>query len=455
MLRIAVVGSGPSGLYAAEALAKSGQAEVDILERLPAPYGLVRYGVAPDHEKIKSVINTLERIFVTEGIRFLGNVEVGTALSHEDLARYYDAIIHASGAAVDRRLGVPGEDLPGSFSATEFVAWYSGHPDAEVDRFTLDATVATVIGVGNVAVDVARILTKTSEDLSVTDMPRHALDVLRRSSITDVHMIGRRGAAQAKFTTKELRELGEIAGADVIVDPAELVLDAGSEQALAESGALRRNYDVLKEWSTRSPEGRDRRLHIRFLLRPEAVLGEDKVSGLRLRRTALDGNGGVVDTEVSEDIACQLVLRSVGYKGVRIEGLPFDERNGVVPHQEGRVLDGDAVIPGRYVAGWIKRGPTGVIGTNRHDAKETVASLLADLDTMPQAPERDRDAVVRLLEERGVHVVTWEGWEAIDAAELALGASEGRERAKLHERVALLDAARKIAAQTGATSSPA
>lgn len=448
MLRIAVVGSGPSGLYAAEALAKSGQAEVDILERLPAPYGLVRYGVAPDHEKIKSVINTLERIFVTEGIRFLGNIEVGTDVTLEELSRHYDAVIHASGAAIDRRLGVPGEDLPGSFSATEFVSWYSGHPDAVVDRFTLDAQVATVIGVGNVAVDVARILVKTADDLARTDMPRHALDVLRRSAITDVHMIGRRGAAQAKFTTKELRELGEIAGADVLVDPAELVLDAGSEQALAESGALRRNYEVLQDWSTRTPAGRDRRLHIRFLLRPEAVLGEDRVTGLRLRRTELDGTGGVNDTDVTEDIACQLVLRSVGYKGVQIAGLPFDERGGVVPHHEGRVVDGDHLVAGAYVAGWIKRGPTGVIGTNRHDAKETVASLLADAEAgrLPHAPERDRDALGRLLEGRGVHVVTWEGWEAIDAAEIALGAQEGRERAKLHDRGALLDAARKIAA---------
>jgi ferredoxin--NADP+ reductase len=454
VLRIAVVGSGPSGLYAAEALAKSGQAEVDIIERLPAPYGLVRYGVAPDHEKIKSIINTLERIFVTDGIRFLGNVEVGRDLTLDDLARHYDAVIHASGAAVDRRLDVPGEDLPGSFSATEFVAWYSGHPDAAVDRFTLDAHVAAVIGVGNVAVDVARILIKTADDLSVTDMPRHALDVLRRSAITDVHMIGRRGAAQAKFTTKELRELGEIAGADVIVDPADLVLDAGSEQALAESGALRRNFEVLQEWSTKAPEGRSRRLHIRFLQRPDAVLGTDRVTGLRLRRTALDGNGGVTDTETSEDLACELVLRSVGYKGVRIEGLPFDERRGVVPHQEGRVLDGDDMVAGCYVAGWIKRGPTGVIGTNRSDAKETVASLLADADSLPRAAEPDPDAVLRTLEARGAHVVTWEGWEAINAAELALGLSEGRERAKLHQRDALLDAARRAAAEVGATPTP-
>ncbi len=442
MLRVAVVGSGPSGIYAAEALTKSGQAEVDIIERLPAPFGLVRYGVAPDHEKIKSIVSTFERIFADERIRFLGNIEVGSDISLAELAEHYDAVIHASGAAVDRRLEVPGEDLPGSFSATEFVAWYSGHPDAEVDRFALDATVAVVIGVGNVAVDVARILTKSSRALATTDMPTHALDVLARSPLTDIHMIGRRGAAQAKFTTKELRELGEITGADVIVDPADLVLDAGSEQAVAESAASRRNLEVLEEWSTRTPEGRGRRLHVRFLLRPEEILGSDRVSGVRLRRTSLDGSGGVVDAAETLDLDCQLVFRSVGYRGVRIDGLPFDAGRGVVPHREGRVMDGDAVVPGCYVAGWIKRGPTGVIGTSRHDAKETVAALLADAATLPGAADPDPDGLTRLLEQRGVHVVSWQGWRAIDAAERALGAGEGRERAKLHLRDTLLTAAR-------------
>jgi len=445
VLRIAVVGSGPSGLYAAESLAKSGAA-VDVIERLPAPYGLVRYGVAPDHEKIKSIVGTLERIFGLPGIHFLGNVEVGdepdSDLTPDELATYYDAVIHASGAAVDRHLDIDGENLPGSFSATEFVAWYSGHPDSAVDHFTLDARTAVVIGVGNVAVDVARILLKSADDLAVTDMPVHALNVLRRSHIEDVHMVGRRGAAQAKFTTKELREFGEISGADVIVDPADLVLDEASEQAIAESAALRRNLEVLQDWSTRKPAGRQRRLHLRFLQRPEAILGADRVEAVRLRRTELDGTGGVHDTELSTDIPSQLVLRSVGYRGVAIPGLPFDDRAGIVPHDEGRVIRDGNPVPGRYVAGWIKRGPTGVIGTNRHDAKETVTSLLADAEAgrLP-APRGNAEDLVALLTERGSTVVRWEGWQAIDAAERALGAEQGRERAKIHARDDLLSAA--------------
>lgn len=446
MRRVAVIGSGPSGVYAADALVRGGDTvggvEVDVFDRLPAPYGLVRYGVAPDHLKIKSIISTLRTMFEQPGIRFLGNVELGADLTLAELHHHYDAVVLAYGAAVDRALGVAGEDLPGSFSATDFVAWYSGHPDAALDRFALEATSVAVIGVGNVAVDVARVLAKTDDDLRPTDLPDHVLDVLGRSHVTDVHMIGRRGPAQAKFTTKELRELGELTNADIVVHPDELALDAASEEALRTEAALRRNLDVLREWSTRAPQGRPRRLHVRFLLRPVEVLGTERVTGLRLERTALDGTGNAVGTGEMLDLDAQMVLRSVGYRGVGLAGVPFDARSGVIPHEAGRVLADAAPVPGQYVTGWIKRGPTGVIGTNKQDANQTVASVLADLPSLPPAPEPDRDAVPALLHARGVHVVTWDGWSAIDAAEVELGRGQGRDRVKIAHRERLLAASR-------------
>lgn len=447
-MRVAVVGSGPAGLYAADELSRDGGVEVDVLDRLPCPYGLLRYGVAPDHLKMKALEVTLRRILERPEVRFLGGVELGEHLDVDDLRANYDAVVYATGAAVDRRLGIPGEDLPGSFSATEFVSWYSGHPDAEVDRFTLDARSAVVVGVGNVAVDVARILAKTHEELRATDMPDHVLEVLEASTITDIHMLGRRGPVQAKFTTKELRELGELANADVLVDPAELLRDAASEQALQESKALRRNLETLQEWSERTPEGRPRRLHLRFLLSPAALLGDDRVTGVQVERTALDGSGGVRPTGERSVLPAELVLRSVGYRGLPLPGVPFDERAGVIPHDAGRVQrdsgdsdDSDDARSAEYVVGWIKRGPTGVIGTNKSDAKETVATLRADVEARPPAAGHDREALTALLAGRGVGVVTWQGWQAIDAAEAALGAAAGRTRVKIADRQALLTAA--------------
>ncbi len=446
MLRVAVIGSGPSGIYAAQSLNKhaslpgspTGGVQVDVIDRLPCPYGLVRYGVAPDHGKIKSITLALRKVLETEGIRFLGNLDVGVDVSMEELHQHYDAIVFAYGAAIDRRLGIDGETLAGSFSATDFVAWYSGHPDTQIDRFTLDAKDVVVVGVGNVAVDVARILAKTSEDLRPTDLPDHVLDVLAASHVTDIHVLGRRGPAQAKFTTKELRELGELVNADVIVREDELVLDEASEATIAKDANQRRNLEIMRSWAAAQPSGKPRRIHLRFLVRPASVHGTERVEGVEIERTELDGTGNVKGTGEFSTIPAQMVLRSVGYRGQGLAGLPFDERNGTIPHDAGRVMRDGVAVPGEYVAGWIKRGPTGVIGTNKSDASETITTLLADLPNMPKAPERDPQALLRLLAERGVHVVDWEGWVGIDEAEIALGQAQGRERIKIAERDLLL-----------------
>jgi ferredoxin/flavodoxin---NADP+ reductase len=441
-LRVAVVGSGPAGVYAADALTRGTDGvSVDVLDRLPAPYGLVRYGVAPDHVKMKSVDAALRKVLERDAVRFVGNVEVGTDLTLAELRRHYDAVLFATGAAVDRRLGVPGEDLAGSFSATDFVAWYSGHPDAALDRFTLRARRVVVVGVGNVAVDVARVLAKTAADLRSTDVPGHVLDVLDASAVEEITMVGRRGPAQARFTTKELRELGELANADVLVDPADLELSEADLAEVEGDRTLRANLEVLRGWAGRAPEGRPRTLRLRFWLRPAELLGVDAVTGLRTERTRLAG-GRLVGTGETVDLPAEMVLRSVGYRGVRLPGLPFDEATGCVPHAAGRVLTEGGPLPGVYVAGWVKRGPTGVIGTNKSDAAETVATLLADADRLPRAPERDPDAVLGLLGDRGVDPVEWTGWQAIDAAEQALGAVRGCVRVKIADRRTLLDTAR-------------
>ncbi|HYT09808.1 MAG TPA: FAD-dependent oxidoreductase, partial [Mycobacteriales bacterium] len=444
-LRGAVVGSGPAGVYAAAALTRTDDVTVDVLDRLPAPYGLVRYGVAPDHVKMKSVDAALRKVLEQPSVRFLGNIDVGTDLSLDELRRHYDAVLFATGAAVDRRLDVPGEDLAGSFSATDFVAWYSGHPDAELDRFALHARRVVVIGVGNVAVDVARVLSKTAAELSPTDVPGQVLDALRDSAVEEVTMVGRRGPAQAKFTTKELRELGELANADVLVDPADLELDETTEAVVQADGTLRRNLEVLREWARRTPEGRPRRLRLRFWLRPVEVLGVDAVTGVRFERSRLDEGGRLVGTGERADLPAEMVLRSVGYRGVPLAGLPFDERASIVPHDRGRVLTEGGPLTGVYVAGWVKRGPTGVIGTNKSDAAETVAALLADAPALPRAPRRDPDALAALLSGRGLRPVEWTGWEAIDAAEQVLGAARGCARVKIADRATLLETASRAA----------
>jgi ferredoxin--NADP+ reductase len=433
-LRVAVVGSGPSGLFAVDALLKNSPVpvNVDVIERLPTPYGLVRYGVAPDHAKIKSVITTFAKTLGDPRVRFLGNVAFGRDLTLDDVLHYYDAALFAVGAPNDRALGIPGEDLPGSMSATEFVAWYSGHPDALTREIALHADAVAVIGAGNVAIDVARILAKHVDELRPTDIPHHVLDALEASHIRDIYLIGRRGPAQAKFTTAELRELGELANADVILDPAELELDPASAEAVAAKQALQRNLDVLRDFAAKPPAGRPRRLHLRFLASPVEIVGTSAVEALVVECNKLDELENAVGTGAFETIPVQMIFRAVGYRGEPLPGLPFDAKRYVIPNDAGRVLSGaQTPLAGAYVAGWIKRGPTGVIGTNKADAAETVRSLLADLEVLPGATEPEPEAVDRFLAARGTHVVGWEHWLEIDAHEIELGREHGRERTKL------------------------
>lgn len=442
MLRVAVVGSGPSGVYSAQTIVEQEpRARVDVLDRLPCPYGLVRYGVAPDHEKIKSLQNNLRTVLEHDRVRFLGGVQVGAGgVPAARLRELYHAVVYCVGAATDRRLGIPGEDLPGSWSATQFVSWYSAHPDAVDDGFVRGARSAVVIGVGNVAVDVTRILARGAAELSPTDMPDAALRALTASRVTEIQMVGRRGPSQARFTTKELRELGALPEAEVTVLPAELALDPAYADPSALPAPQRRNVEVLRGWAERPPRGAPRGIRLRFFLRPVELLAEaGRVGAVRFERTVPDGRGGVAGTGEFEVIEAQLVLRSVGYRGVPLEGLPFDSGSGTVPHQAGRVLRGGVVSPGEYVAGWIKRGPTGVIGTNRPCAKETVMSLLEDA---PVLAGRDipEDPLAALRAE-GVEPVEWEGWRAIERAEAELGASLGRGVVKLPDWQSLLTAA--------------
>ncbi|WP_432172400.1 FAD-dependent oxidoreductase [Streptomyces sp. Tue6028] len=445
MLHVAVVGSGPSGVYTAQSLVQQSQVpdvRVDVLDRLPCPYGLVRYGVAPDHEKIKSLQNNLRTVLEDERVRFLGGVQVGPdGVPAARLRDLYHAVVYCVGAATDRHLDVPGEDLPGSWSATEFVSWYSAHPDAAAEEFVLGVRSAVVIGVGNVAVDVTRILARGAAELSPTDMPQAALAALAASKVTEISMVGRRGPSQARFTTKELRELGSLPDTEIVVDPHELELDPAYLDPSGLPAAQRRNVEVLRGWADAPAQGRPRRIRPRFFLRPVELLADGgRVGAVRFERTVPDGQGGVTGTGRFEDIEAQLVLRSVGYRGVPLDGLPFDAGQGTVPHRAGRILRDDAIAPGEYVAGWIKRGPTGVIGTNRPCAKETVTSLLEDADTLVR-----RDVAgdpVAALRAEGVRPVEWAGWQAIERAEAELGASLGRGVVKLPDWTSLLAAAR-------------
>jgi ferredoxin/flavodoxin---NADP+ reductase len=439
-MRVAVVGSGPAGFYAAGALLSAEPpSEVDLIERLPTPWGLVRLGVAPDHPKLKTVSRAFERIAERPGFRFLGNVEVGRDLRHQDLVRLYDAVIYAVGAQTDRRLGIPGEDLPGSWPATEFVAWYNGHPDYQQLEFDLSVDRVVVIGVGNVALDLARMLALTRDELEPTDATDASIAAIESSPIKEIVVVGRRGPAQAAFTAPELQEMGELAGADVVVDPADL------EGAEPKSTNAERNLAVLQEFAAREPAGRPRRVVFRFFESPVAIVGEERVEAIELVRNELDANERAVTTDRRETLACGLVFRSVGYRGVELPGVVFEAGSGTIPN------DGGRVEPGIYVAGWIKRGPTGVIGTNKKDAAETVELLLEDAAAGRLLPKPDATAaaVDELLADRGVPVVEYAGWTAIDEVEQAAGQKSGRPRVKLCSWDELLAAAERVAAGPG------
>ena len=442
--RVAVVGSGPAGFYAVGALLASAEPrfEVDLLERLPTPWGLVRLGVAPDHPNIKAVSRAFEKIAATDGFRFLGNVEVGRDITHEELTRSYAAVVYAFGAQSDRRLGIPGEDLAGSWPATAFVAWYNGHPDFQDFEFDLSHERAVVIGNGNVALDVARMLSLTPDELAPTDTTDAATDAITAAGVKEILVLGRRGPVQAAWTPVEVGELGELAGADVLVDPAELVLDVASEAELeAAPSTVRRSIEHLREYASRAPEGKPRAIRLRFHTSPTAILGEGKVEAIEVVRNELV-DGRAVATEDRETIPCGIVFRSVGYRGTPIAGLPFDEGSWTVPNEGGRVLGGDGLpVPGVYCAGWIKRGPSGVIGTNKKDATETIERLVEDAAAGKLAHGVSADEVDEILAESGVRVVTQAGWESIDHTERTAGEPHGRPRVKLAEWDALLAAA--------------
>jgi NADPH-dependent glutamate synthase beta subunit-like oxidoreductase len=453
-LRVAVVGAGPAGIYAAEALTRQDAVPVavDLIDRLPTPFGLVRHGIAPDHPKMRAIRDTLYRSLEHPRVRFVGNVDVGVDISLDDLRRHVDAVVYTYGASVDRHLGIEGEDLPGSLAATDLVAWYCGHPDA--DRARVESALTgirsvVVVGVGNVALDVARVLARTADELEPTEMPQHVLDTLGATAVEEITVIGRRGPAQATFTTQELRELDGLADATVLVDPADLALDPASEARAAEDRVVSRNLAVLRDWAGHTAEPGRTRLMLRFYRRPVRLLGEDRVTGVEVERTAVDGDGRAMGTGELEVLPADLVVRSVGYRGIPLPGLPVDERSGTVPNDGGRVVRDGRLSPGEYAAGWIKRGPSGVVGHNKHDARETIAALLADAAEGRLRVEGPVGDLVDELVSRGAAPVLLDDWRAIDAAEVALGATRGRARTTLHEREALLAAVRAAAPQAG------
>ncbi|MGM7645409.1 MULTISPECIES: FAD-dependent oxidoreductase [Nocardia] len=447
-LRIAIVGAGPAGIYAADALMKSdAEVSIDLYERMPAPFGLIRYGVAPDHPRIKGIITALHKVLDKDQVRLLGNIDYGTDITLDDLRQFYDAVIFSTGANADRALPIPGIDLDGSYGAADFVSWYDGHPDVP-RSWPLDAEKVAVLGVGNVALDVARVLAKTGDELLPTEIPPNVYKGLKENKAVEVHVFGRRGPAQAKFTPLELRELDHSPTIEVIVDPEDIDYDEGSEAARRNSKQVDMVANTLEQWAIRDQGNRPHKLFLHFFESPAEIVGDEngRVVGLKTERTQLDGTGNVKGTGEFKQWDVQAVYRAVGYLSQNINQLPFDDQAGTVPNEAGRVIadesaEGNArFMPATYVTGWIKRGPVGLIGHTKGDANETIACLLDDAKNFTPAPKPELDAVTEFLEGKGIPFTTWAGWYRLDAHERALGEPEGRERVKVVEREDMLRA---------------
>ncbi|GAB2828289.1 FAD-dependent oxidoreductase [Alpinimonas psychrophila] len=447
-LRLAIVGAGPAGIYAADIALKAEKnfdVSIDLFDQLPAPYGLVRYGVAPDHPRIKGIITALREVLDRGDIRFFGNVEYGVAITLADLKRHYNAVIFSTGAIKDAPLNIPGVELEGSYGAAEFVSWFDGHPDVP-RTWPLKATSVAVIGNGNVALDTARMLVKHAANLLSTEIPGNVYDGLAANPVTDVHVFGRRGPAQAKFSPLELRELGELADVDMIVYDEDFILDAASQAAIETNKQVFVLHKVMNSWRERETGAASRRLHLHFYAKPLEVVGDENghVSALRYERTKPDGGGGIVGTGEIRELPIQALYRAVGYYGSPLPELPFDEKRGVIPNREGQVVGDDgAIVPGVYATGWIKRGPVGLIGHTKSDAMETVKHLLRDQAHWwaPASPEEG--SIVDLLESRGVEFTTIDGWVALDEHEIALGEPQGRARIKVVDRDAMITISRQ------------
>ena len=444
-LRVAVVGAGPAGIYASDILTKEyPEARVDLFDRLPTPYGLVRYGVAPDHPRIKEIIKALRRVLSGDKIRFIGNVNFGEDVHLDELREHYDAVIFSTGAMSDRPLNIPGIDLPESYGAADFVSWYDGHPDVP-RTWPLTAKSVAVLGAGNVALDVARMLAKPADEQLTTEIPQNVYDGLKANQATDVHVFARRGPAQLKFSPMEFRELSHSPSVDVIVYPEGFEIDEAGQHAINETKSIKLVVNTVLKYLEADPSGAPHRIHLHMCEAPVEVLGEDgHVVGLRTEHQEFNGDGTTHGTGEFTDWDVQAVYRAVGYYSSKLPGLPFDELKGVIPNQAGRITDeGGRPLPGTYVTGWIKRGPVGLIGHTKSDAKETIDCLLADLDSLPAPAVSDPDAFWHSLQSRGVNVVTWQDFEALDAHEMSLGEAAGRERIKVVPREEMIEAAQR------------